>query len=336
MRRIDAGTGPAKFEPLTDRQLEVVGGARFVRLLPDEVRAFVCQLFSPVTVVAGDVLIREGSAADALYVVVDGSLDVVHTRTGEEIALDRIGVGGVVGEVALLEDRPRLATVRASNHGAASVLRLDHHVVAAVLEVHPEVRDAMAAGVRWARVNSAIRGHAVFSSLPVDVLVEVLDAFELVELDAGDELPDAGDGLYVVETGRVLLSADDGGTYVEVGDLGPGDLFGEGTAAGDAAVGARIQARSDSSLFRLGLGAVAHLSHDAAFVERLRARAARRSSDGPGLAGAIGGAERLKIEIDQARRDRAVAEIVESDFFSALQARAGQLRRQVRRPAEPS
>ena len=231
-------------------------------------------LFAPVVLAAGEVLIEEGTSADAVYVVSSGELEVVKVQGGKQVALDRLPAGRVVGEVAVLEDRHRIATVRAPRSGPAEVLRLDRHAVGAVLEVHPEVRDALAAGVRWSRVNSLLRGHPVFAPLPLPVLVELLDAFMPLTLAAGEVLDDAGDGLYVVETGRVLLQAGDGDEIADVGQLGPGDLFGEGCALVDDVVRPRIHALGDSRLFRLRRDAFfTHLAGDEGFARALRERA---------------------------------------------------------------
>ena len=204
--------------------------------------------------------------------------------------------------------------------------------MAAVLEVHPEIRATLAAGVRWSRVNALLRGHPAFAALPVPVLVELLDAFVPVVLSAGEVLDDAGDGLYALETGRLLLRAGEDADVADVGELGPGDLFGEGTALEEDGVRPRIQALEDSRLFRLRRDAfLAHLARNEPFSRALRERSdARKRGEGPATSPVARTARRLKIEIDQARRDRAVAEITESDFFAALQVRAQELRRQVR------
>jgi CRP-like cAMP-binding protein len=328
----EAGLAPAADEPLTAAQLNLLERVAFVGLLPDVVRTLVCHLFAPVGLAAGEVLIEEGTPADALYVVSAGELEVVKAQGVTEVELDRIPVGRVVGEVAVLEDLYRTATVRAARSGPAQVLRLDRHAVAAVLEVHPEVRDTLALGVRWSRVNALLRGHPAFAALPVPVLVEVLDGFVPLELAAGETLDDAGDGLYAVETGRLMLAAGEGDDRADVGELGPGDLFGEGTALEDDMVRPRIRALEDSRLFRLRRDAfLAHLARNEPFARALRERAeARARGEGAATSAVARTARRLKIEIDQARRERAVAEITESDFFAALQARAQELRRQVR------
>jgi CRP-like cAMP-binding protein len=67
-----------------------------------------------VTVAAGEPVVREGEQADALYVVVDGEVEV--TAVGEGAAerpLRTLGPGSYFGEIGLLERIPRTATVTA-------------------------------------------------------------------------------------------------------------------------------------------------------------------------------------------------------------------------------
>lgn len=67
------------------------------------------------TVVIGDgeTLMREGEAADAMYLVISGRLRAFVSRDGVEEPVGEIGRGEAVGEMALLTDAPRSATVRA-------------------------------------------------------------------------------------------------------------------------------------------------------------------------------------------------------------------------------
>ena len=67
----------------------------------------------PIRVLAGDWLLREGDAADDLFVVVRGRLRVVANANGGERTLRILGPGAAIGELALLTGAPRSASVQA-------------------------------------------------------------------------------------------------------------------------------------------------------------------------------------------------------------------------------
>ena len=56
---------------------------------------------------AGDVLFDEGDTGDTIYVIQQGEVQVIHD--GEPLAV--LGVGELVGEMALIDNMPRSATV---------------------------------------------------------------------------------------------------------------------------------------------------------------------------------------------------------------------------------
>jgi predicted acylesterase/phospholipase RssA/CRP-like cAMP-binding protein len=62
---------------------------------------------------AGEVLFHQGDVADAAYFVVGGRVSVHVTEDGEERLVAELGRGEVVGELGLLDQAPRSATVRA-------------------------------------------------------------------------------------------------------------------------------------------------------------------------------------------------------------------------------
>ena len=67
-------------------------------------------------------LFREGDAADGLYLIRRGSVTVSRMIGGKEIVLAYVAAGNVVGEMALLNTAPRMATVRAAVNTEAVVL----------------------------------------------------------------------------------------------------------------------------------------------------------------------------------------------------------------------
>jgi DASS family divalent anion:Na+ symporter len=90
----------------------------------------------PVAVSAGDVVLSEGETGDALYIVVRGTFGVFVGANLERV--NTIGPGHYVGELALLVDEPRSATIRADTEG--ELLRLDRQQFVELLG-----RDAAAA-----------------------------------------------------------------------------------------------------------------------------------------------------------------------------------------------
>ena len=71
---------------------------------------------------AGEVLFSEGDRSDGLYLIRKGSVMVSRTIGGREVVLSYVSAGNYVGEMALMLDAPRSATVRAAVPCEAIVL----------------------------------------------------------------------------------------------------------------------------------------------------------------------------------------------------------------------
>jgi predicted acylesterase/phospholipase RssA/CRP-like cAMP-binding protein len=84
----------------------------FASLSADAMTALQAQL-TPVTLMSGEVLFKEGEPSDSLYIVVSGRLRVVSRATddqSERLVAD-LGHGEIVGEMGLVCNEPRSATV---------------------------------------------------------------------------------------------------------------------------------------------------------------------------------------------------------------------------------
>ncbi len=62
----------------------------------------------------GEALFSEGDKADGLYLIRRGSVTVSHLLGGRDVVMSYLSAGNYVGEMALLMDAPRSATVRAA------------------------------------------------------------------------------------------------------------------------------------------------------------------------------------------------------------------------------
>jgi signal transduction histidine kinase len=92
---------------------EILRGLPYFSDLPDELLEKVCGETDQIDIPEGRVIIEEGSDSEEMYIVVDGQLVVTKQSGGKEVELGRIGPGDVVGEIALLDQAPRTATVSA-------------------------------------------------------------------------------------------------------------------------------------------------------------------------------------------------------------------------------
>jgi len=78
---------------------------------PDLDRLYQMSKLSPIK--AGQVLIEEGDLGESLYVIVKGEFQVTKRTEKQDVVLSVRKPGEVIGEMALIEQAPRIATVRA-------------------------------------------------------------------------------------------------------------------------------------------------------------------------------------------------------------------------------
>jgi uncharacterized protein YhbP (UPF0306 family) len=62
---------------------------------------------------SGDVIVRQGAPADKFFIIVDGEVEVTREDDGQQRTLATLKQGQFFGEMAILRDAPRMATVRA-------------------------------------------------------------------------------------------------------------------------------------------------------------------------------------------------------------------------------
>jgi len=63
--------------------------------------------------VKGEVLVREGERGECAYIVDSGNVEILVLRDGQLIQIGTRGPGSLIGEMAMIDDKPRTATVRA-------------------------------------------------------------------------------------------------------------------------------------------------------------------------------------------------------------------------------
>lgn len=154
---------------IVDRALAADSAKRFPNVLELQraVRAFVRGgLHLPSrTVTAGTVIISEGERGDAAYLIVNGQCTASRrVEQGEELLMT-MGPGEVFGEMALVLDEPRAATVRAASD--VTLLVLDQQTLAEGLGLDSWVGALVRAlANRFHKLESQVRAAGFRRSTP--------------------------------------------------------------------------------------------------------------------------------------------------------------------------
>ena len=136
--------GRAVAQVSIERQLLQLFGSGLTR---DDV-AEVVGLAEVQNVRAGEAVLTEGETGTDIFVIRRGSMVVEKTIGGKTVFLNYLPAGSYVGEMALLDGKPRNATVRAAVR--SEVIRLPGEAFARLLDNKPELR-------RKAQTDSAAR-----------------------------------------------------------------------------------------------------------------------------------------------------------------------------------
>jgi CRP-like cAMP-binding protein len=118
--------------------LEGLGKSRLAVELNDDERRVLADAMTLRDLKHGEILVQEGSADDHLYVVVSGVLGVVKgAGLEEEVTLNAIRPGDVVGELSFLDGATRYASLVALSD--TRVLGLSRDALEGLLETRPKV-----------------------------------------------------------------------------------------------------------------------------------------------------------------------------------------------------
>lgn len=79
-----------------------------------------------VSFASGEILIRRGDPADCAYVILDGEVEVLGATSAGEFVIAVLGRNAMPGEIGILTDAPRSATVRAK--GPVKALKVSSEV----------------------------------------------------------------------------------------------------------------------------------------------------------------------------------------------------------------
>eukprot|EP00727_Mastigamoeba_balamuthi_P007348 m51a1_g3233 hypothetical protein (325) ;mRNA; r:109102-110211 len=195
----------------------------------------------------GEVVIHQGGGGKEFYVIDQGAFVV--SIDGSIVAT--LGPGRGFGELALMYDMPRAATVTSAEHGRLWVMEREVYRRAVMYT----------AMERRARLSGFLSRCPLLSRLSEYERASLADALESLRARRGEAIVregEHGDRFFLVESGAVRVSVKGS----DVGMLGPGDYFGELAllrSSRDSRRAATVTAASDVSLLSLSAADFASL-----------------------------------------------------------------------------
>uniref|UniRef100_A0A1I8PGF8 cAMP-dependent protein kinase type II regulatory subunit n=1 Tax=Stomoxys calcitrans TaxID=35570 RepID=A0A1I8PGF8_STOCA len=216
----DDDEGATAVFPKSDEQrarlIESVKNVLLFRSLEKEQMNQVLDAMFERRVLPGENIIRQGDDGDNFYVIESGVYKVivndnhVHTYTNS----------GIFGELALLYNMPRAATIQADSEGL--LWAMDRQTFRRIL------------------LKSAFKKRKMYETLLDSVpMLKTLQSYERMNLadalvtkrfNTSDRIikqGDVADGMYFIEEGTVVIKMDQDGSEIEISKLGKGAYFGE-------------------------------------------------------------------------------------------------------------
>jgi CRP-like cAMP-binding protein len=169
----------------------------------------------------GAYVVRKGDDGDALYGVLEGSVEVTVPGQPTRSALAE---GDVFGEACLLEDERAHADIVV--HGTLVALRVPRDVLLELLQYHPPLADLLLELLTRRLLGNLLQSSPLFQEFDAAGRQELAGLFEIRRAPAGTLLSVVGkrmDGLYISLTGTLAIHQP--GAPERIGP--PGSMFGQ-------------------------------------------------------------------------------------------------------------
>lgn len=203
---------------------------------------------------AGEMVVEEGEHGASMFALVEGRVVVVrHLESGEKRKVGELEEGSFFGELALISEGPRLASVLAIQPGV--LLELSRAKLTEVVRRFPVVGQVVQAFYRERMVENLLRSNPVFAPLSTEQKQTVAREFQLREVKSGDVVLQQGregDAFYLLLRGKLTpYHSPPGGPEKAYPSLREGDVFGEISLILGKPVTATVRADMASVVLRL-------------------------------------------------------------------------------------
>ena len=118
----------------TDISGKLHGMNLFTEFTNDEMQSLL-ELVDPLTVKAGDAIVKQDAHGDCMFILVEGRARVIHRKEGKQFELATLGPGDFFGELALVDEGPRSADVEAIDD--CKLMQISQSIIRALAGVYP-------------------------------------------------------------------------------------------------------------------------------------------------------------------------------------------------------
>ncbi len=218
-------------------------------------------------------IVTQGEEGDKFYTIRSGWANVIYEeKSGLEHIIVELGPGDCFGEIALIENVKRTATVRSKTE--IELISLDKETFRKYFV------ETFGTGEKITfiiRTSQFLRKMPLFSDFSSKELLEIVSKMQPLEVSAGTTIikqGDIGDKFYLLQEGEVEVIleqiTDEGYKEIKLAELGPGSYFGEIALLKNVPRTASVRAKTDCRLlwldkenflkiFREHLGAISEI-----------------------------------------------------------------------------
>jgi CRP-like cAMP-binding protein len=176
----------------------------------------------------GEVIIRQGEVGGSLYVIVRGEVRIVKEQGETRTEVSRLGETEFFGEMALVTDTPRVATVEAVTE--VELLEVTRETMRLLIQDFPQVVPNVIKFLKDRLLEIFVKTSELLAPVPERYRWQLARKFKLYEIPEGRTILREGKpsgGLFIFLAGQGVATRKRRGKVLKLADLGPGSLVGE-------------------------------------------------------------------------------------------------------------
>ena len=132
---------PAEYAALTEEMTRTIASSHLFKSLDDKGRERVLQCGYVRSFAEGDELMRQGEDGKTMFLILQGKVKVETDTASGKMVLAELGPSACVGEVSVLTNSPRTATVTAQT--SVSVVSFERHRIGRILNDYPKLKSLL-------------------------------------------------------------------------------------------------------------------------------------------------------------------------------------------------